>query len=489
MFPFGPVIAAGLARLAISTCFLLALSGTVAMAALPVITTPLQPQTVLAGSTVTFTVVAESDSPLSYWWRRNGQGIIGAPNSDTLTLSNVLVSASISVIISNATGGVTSAPVILTVQAPPSIISQPTSRTVNIDAPVSFSVTASGTAPLKYQWRFNDANVPGAITPTFAIAHAQETNAGAYVVVVTNAFGMITSSVATLSINPAPTGGPPSIITAPQPQTVLAGSTVAFTVVAAGDSPLFYFWRRDGSNIWGSPDGDTLTLPNVRVSAAISVLVSNAAGTVVAGPAALTVNSPPLITSQPSGVTVMPGGQASFNVMVSGDAPLTYQWRFNETNIPGATGQNWIIAGAQDADAGGYSVFVSNTFGMVTSAVATLTVDPTAYLHWAWARKVAGPFEQWAQAVAVGTQGEVYVAGRFIGLTDFGGQTLSPSGGKDVFLARYDPSGGLVWVRRAGDGKPHLSGDAVGVAVDLRQYRRGWECPRPGDGTNLCVRE
>ncbi len=63
-----------------------------------------------------------------------------------------------------------------------------------------FRVVASGTAPLAYHWRRNGAGLLGATASTYALAAAQPSDAGTYDAVVTNAFGSVTSSVATLSI-------------------------------------------------------------------------------------------------------------------------------------------------------------------------------------------------------------------------------------------------------------------------------------------------
>ncbi len=84
--------------------------------------------------------------------------------------------------------------------APPQIVQQPTNRVVVAGSPASFRVVASGTAPLAYQWRRNGAGVAGATSFTYTVAAAQASDAGTYDAVVTNAFGAVTSSVATLSI-------------------------------------------------------------------------------------------------------------------------------------------------------------------------------------------------------------------------------------------------------------------------------------------------
>jgi hypothetical protein len=82
----------------------------------------------------------------------------------------------------------------------PAIGTQPQSQTVNAGAPVSFFITATGTAPLSYQWRKDGTNLAGATGATNRIGAAQSTNAGNYAVVVTNVAGSVTSAVAALTI-------------------------------------------------------------------------------------------------------------------------------------------------------------------------------------------------------------------------------------------------------------------------------------------------
>jgi hypothetical protein len=108
---------------------------------------------------------------------------------------------------------------------PPSILTQPPSQTVNQGRTMSLGVTAAGSRPLSYQWRFNGANLNGATGSTFVVPQVQVTNAGSYSVVVTNLYGSIASSNAVLTV-----------------------TTFACDPVPAG---LVAWWAGDG-NIWDS---------------------------------------------------------------------------------------------------------------------------------------------------------------------------------------------------------------------------------------------
>jgi Bacterial Ig domain/IPT/TIG domain/Purple acid Phosphatase, N-terminal domain/Immunoglobulin I-set domain len=85
----------------------------------------------------------------------------------------------------------------------------------------------------------------------------------------------------------------------------------------------------------------------------------------------------PTITTQPANQTVTAGQTATFTVTATGTAPLAYQWQKNGANIAGATAASYTAPATTTADSGStFAVVVSNTAGTVTSAAATLTVNP-----------------------------------------------------------------------------------------------------------------
>ncbi len=82
----------------------------------------------------------------------------------------------------------------------------------------------------------------------------------------------------------------------------------------------------------------------------------------------------PVITQQPKPQTPAPGQTVTLSVAASGVLPLAYQWQLNDTNLPGATATNLVIADAQVRDSGNYSVVVKNSRSQVSSASAMVTV-------------------------------------------------------------------------------------------------------------------
>src|SRR6185369_8683421 len=83
----------------------------------------------------------------------------------------------------------------------------------------------------------------------------------------------------------------------------------------------------------------------------------------------------PSITTPPQPLTVVQGSNATFTVVGTGVPAPAYQWRFAGTNIAGANGSSYTRSNAQTADAGSYSVVLTNVGGAVTSAPVTLTVN------------------------------------------------------------------------------------------------------------------
>jgi hypothetical protein len=157
----------------------------------------------------TFTVVAAGTPPLSYQWQKNGMNIPAATSASYMTPATVASDngATFDVIVSNAAGSVTSAVATLTVTGSSgiTITTQPVSQSVTIGQSATFSVAAtSGTLPLTYQWQKNGANIASANSSSYMTPATTFLDGGEkFTVVVTNATGNVTSSAATLTVNPS----------------------------------------------------------------------------------------------------------------------------------------------------------------------------------------------------------------------------------------------------------------------------------------------
>ncbi|KAF0187811.1 MAG: immunoglobulin I-set domain-containing protein, partial [Gammaproteobacteria bacterium] len=344
----------------------------------PTITTQPQGRTVIAGANVAFSVVATGTAPLRYQWQFNGQDVRNATNA-TLALVNVqTANAGIySARVSNAFGSVTSTDARLTVNeptAPPIITQQPQAQTATAGAIVTFSVTATGVAPLRYQWRFNASDLTGRTNATLTLTNVQAANAGLYAVRVSNAGGSTLSAEARLGVNAASV--PPTITQQPQAQSIAQGANATFTVTATGTPPFRFQWRFRSLDLIGATNA-LLVLTNIQPAQAgnYTVEVSNAGGRVTSAAALLSLIQPPVITVQPQNQTVTAGTNVTFTVTATGVAPLRYQWRLNASDLPGRTNSTLMLTGVQAANAGLYTVRVSNAGGSTLSAEARLGVN------------------------------------------------------------------------------------------------------------------
>jgi hypothetical protein len=173
----------------------------------------------------------------------------------------------------------------------PSLTVQPGSVTVTAGQAATFSVSASGTAPISYQWRKNTVNISGATANSYTTPATSAADNGAkFDVVVSNSAGSMTSSQATLTVNSTPVA--PTITTQPANQTVTAGQTATFSVVAAGTAPLTYQWQKNGSVISGATAASYTTPVTTTADSGelFRAVVSNSAGNVTSNSASLTVN-------------------------------------------------------------------------------------------------------------------------------------------------------------------------------------------------------
>jgi putative cofactor-binding repeat protein len=256
----------------------------------PTISTQPANQTVNEGQTATLMVAVIGTAPFTYQWQRNGTIISGATLSSYTTPPTTAADsgASFAVVVTNSLGNATSNAASLTVNSPPSITSQPSSQTVNAGQTATFTVVATGTPPLKYQWRKNAVNIPGATSSSYTTPAATAPDNGAtFDVLVTNVVTTKTSISVTLTVN-----APPSITGPPASQTVSVGQTATFMVAVTGGTPLSFQWQANGTNIPGATSSSYTTQATALTDngTVFTVTASNAAGSALSGPALLTVN-------------------------------------------------------------------------------------------------------------------------------------------------------------------------------------------------------
>lgn len=473
----------------------------------PIITQSPATQTAIGGNTVTFNAAAIGSPDLTFQWQFNGVALAGQSNT-SLTLANVQLSqaGAYTFVAANPYGAATSSVATLTVLAfPPVITRQPTNLTAIESTAASFSVQATGSVTLAYQWLFNNAPLAGKTGTSLAFTSVQFSNAGNYSVIVTNLYGAVTSSVATLTVNPRPScasvhdglvswwrgetnaldgwdsnngnnlgrtyvagkvgrafSAPnivvpdsaslaftneltieawinpattsgfniiPILIRSPQffqggsgfVSSYLLGLTnqnrlsfsVGITSLTSTQSIPVNVWTHvaasysaatglrlfingqlvssraynagiplipgttyiGASGISGSVFGtfpgllDEVSLYQRALSAAEiqSIFAADLTGKCLA---------PPVIIEEPQDQTAPVGEDVKLSVAVVGSRPLTYQWRFNNTIIPGATNASLLLEKVKTNQAGHYHVIVTNSLGSDTSVRAQISLLP-----------------------------------------------------------------------------------------------------------------
>lgn len=236
----------------------------------------------------------------------------------------------------------------------PTITTQPASVSVAAGGMASFSVTASGTAPLAYQWRKAGTAIAGATSATVSLSAVSASDAGSYDVVVSNTAGSVTSSAATLTVTTASGAVAPTITTQPLSQSVAVGGSVSLTVAASGTAPLSYQWSKDGAAI-ANATAATYTVASATTASAGSytVRISNAAGSVTSSPATLTVTtasgssalSAAVTTSAQAFLATLSSTQQA-SVQLSWDLAAGRKW----SNLPaGMSARNGISLGSLSA--------------------------------------------------------------------------------------------------------------------------------------------
>jgi hypothetical protein len=262
---------------------------------------------------------------LSYQWRKNGVAITGATSASYTTPAETTSDsgALFSVVVTNSVGSITSNNATLTVNpdpVAPSITGQPASQTIFAGQTATFSVTASGTAPLSYQWQKNGASIGGATSSSYTTpAETMADNGAQFSVVVSNSAGTATSNNAILTVNAVA----PSITAQPASRTITAGQTATFSVTASGTAPLSYQWQKNGVAIGGATSSSYTTPAETTADngAQFNVVVSNSGGSATSNAAILTVNA-----ATPGALTPSTTNLTFNNVVIGGNLlqPVTF---------------------------------------------------------------------------------------------------------------------------------------------------------------------
>ncbi|OGW96874.1 MAG: hypothetical protein A3G33_00380 [Omnitrophica bacterium RIFCSPLOWO2_12_FULL_44_17] len=405
----------------------------------PAITTQPVNVTTNPGTNATFTVAASGTAPLSYQWRKGTSPLYNAGKysgvtTTTLTITGVADAeeGNYNCEVSNMAGSATSDNGVLTVNDAPVITTQPISQTKNLGENASFTVAASGTAPLSYQWRkgtsplSDTGKFSGVTTTTLTISDVADAEEGNYNCVVSNMVGSATSDDASLTVRDVA----PVITTQPVSQTKNPGENATFTVAASGTAPLSYQWSEGTSPLsnggkYSGVTTTTLTITGVADAEEgnYNCVVSNVAGSATSDNASLTINDAPVITTQPVSQIKNLGETATFTVAASGTAPLSYQWRkgtsplSNAGKYSGVTTTTLTITSVAATEEGNYNCVVTNMAGTATSNDASLTIGASFTLSGTKNDKDGGSVISTPSGISCGIGCQTYSA-------SFGGSVL-----------------------------------------------------------------
>ncbi len=305
------------------------------------------------------------------------------------TPGTVTVTASAPGLLSGSVQLVSVAPPAPVQSQSPAIIVPPVSTAVTAGYPATFTVAASGSGSLNYQWYSGSNAIAGATGTSYSTPNTTLQDNGrqfSVTVTSTSGYGAVTSNPANLTVS-APANA--AITTQPVSQSATVGQAVLFSVAATGSPQLNYQWIQDGVQVANGPQ-NTFTTPILTSpgTSNVYVVVSNPLNQVKSATAVLTI-----IAAVPVGIATNPQNQivpanqpAQLTAIVTGSAPYTYQWSFtpkggSTTILAGDTTSSTTIAytvpAMSTATVGAYTLTVNNAANApATSAAAQLTLAP-----------------------------------------------------------------------------------------------------------------
>ena len=331
----------------------------------------------ILGQSATLSVVAAGSEPISFQWFFNDEPIDGKTERK-ISLDNLGAKngGMYHVMVSNHAGVQKSDVIVLNVAAPPAILEQSESISVVEGDSIELKVSAVGSQPLAYQWSKGGVVLEGATDPSLILNNIQPSDGDAYRVAISNDAGRVESETMNVTVVQ-----PATIVAQPVGGSFVAGEEVLLVVTAAGSEPISFQWYVDGEKIEGAKAG-TLKIENVDafVTGSYHVVVSNHASEAMSTPAAVSVNSPPVIAELSDSVSAIEGESVQLSVNAIGTAPLVYQWSKGGVQLDGENGSVLKLQNIAPSDADSYQVAVSNLAGRVESDVISVVVVQPAII-------------------------------------------------------------------------------------------------------------
>jgi Protein of unknown function (DUF1573)/Abnormal spindle-like microcephaly-assoc'd, ASPM-SPD-2-Hydin/Immunoglobulin I-set domain len=327
-------------------------------------------QSVVVGQTATFSVLAAGTGTLTYQWKRSGTAISGATAASYTTpaTTNSDNSSQFTVVVTDGSGSMTSNSAILTVTAAavaPSIASQPANQAVKAGQSATFSVTATGTAPITYQWKKNGTAISGAASASYTTpATAASDNSAQFTVTVANSVSDVTSNAATLTVNVA------------TPVLNASKTSLSFSSVNIGSNITLPVTFTNGGN-------SNVTISNVTISGAGYSAEGVQSGQILTPGQTAALN----VIFAPAGTGLLPGSitvtsnaaNSPESVSLSGTGvqavthSVTLTWVASTSSVSGYNGYRSTISG------GPYTKLTSAPVGATTYVDATVQTGQAYY--------------------------------------------------------------------------------------------------------------
>lgn len=264
----------------------------------------------------------------------------------------------------------------------PFVVAQPRSQAVQTGQTLALQVEALGWPLPVYQWQRFGTNLPGATGAKFMLPNFTPADAGSYSVIASNAMGMAQSRSARV----AAFSDFPQFVSEPEPVIKHAGETAVFTACAVSSNSVAYQWFFEGQPITALASHQAaLVITNITVAHTGNyfVIASNSSGVLTSVVVRLSVLSnsvAPVIVSVSPDLTRYAGQLATLQVEARSATPLSYRWYHEDTEIGGVDSPTLYVENLQPADAGTYTVVVSNAVGSALAPVQ-LTVLPAPTLE------------------------------------------------------------------------------------------------------------
>jgi VCBS repeat-containing protein len=375
-------------------------AATLTVDTLPVVTTNPATQTVCAGGTATFTAAATSnasDHTVQWQVSTNGGGtwtdIVGATTTTlSFTTATTDNGKQYRAVFTDVCGNTPTTAATLTVDTLPVVSTNPVTQTICAGGTVNFTAAATSNAgDQTVQWQvstdggttFND--IVGATSTTLSFATVTGDNGKQYQAVFTTVCGTATTTAATLTVDTLPV-----VTTNPLTQTVCAGSTVNFTAAAtsnASDHTVQWQVSTNGGGTWSDIVGATSTTlsfvaANLDNTKQYRAVFTDVCGNTPTSAAVLTVDSLPVVTTDPANQTVCSGAPVTFTAAATSNAgDHTVQWQVSTnsggtwTDIGGATSTTLTFTPANSDTGSEYRAVFTDVCGSTPTAAATLSVD------------------------------------------------------------------------------------------------------------------